>query len=190
MAELELRSPTPQRNVEAAMKIVVPNQAHSLDAARTSSLHSEGDRRRASDARRWARALSCPVVCSVLLGLSACDAGPHASPEREPKISELAGMWKQDTTATNPSHACLSLNADHTCVATNFFVVAGMDGLENISGGGKWKLENSDLFGWTVVVTLRELGTCGVPVQNRRAPFLLGRPGATPVAHRFEEMFK
>jgi hypothetical protein len=36
------------------MKIVVPNKTHALDAARTSSLHSEGHRRRASDARRWA----------------------------------------------------------------------------------------------------------------------------------------
>jgi hypothetical protein len=166
------------------------NNGLHMDCAAALRLHADSHWRAASEAGRWARALSCPVVCSVLLGLSGCDAGPHASPELEPKISELAGMWKQDTTATNPSHACLSLNADHTCVATNFFVVAGMDGLENISGGGKWKLENSDLFGWTVVVTLRELGTRGVPVQNRRAPFLLGRPGATPVAHRFEEMFK
>jgi hypothetical protein len=166
------------------------NNGLHTDSALGVRRHVGGNWRGAGEAERWARALSCPVVCSVLLGLSACDGGPHASPEREPKISELAGMWKQDTTAANPSHACLSLNADHTCVATNFFVVAGMGGLENISGGGKWKLENSDLFGWTVVVTLRELGTREVPVQNRRAPFLLGRPGATPVAHRFEEMFK
>jgi hypothetical protein len=139
---------------------------------------------------RWARRLQCATVYLLLLGLAGCGATPER-PEREPKLSELVGTWTQDTSGTNPSRACLHLSADHTCAATNFFVVVEMSGIEHISGAGKWRLTNyPNFFGWTVVVTLPKLGGHGIPVQNRKAPFLLGRPGATPAAHRLEDMSK
>ena len=130
---------------------------------------------------------SCTVLCLVVLGSAACERHPR----QEPEVSELAGTWTQDTTGTNPWIACLRLNTDHTCVATNFFVTVRVNGMEFISGAGNWELTNyPDFFGWTVVLTGSKFCSRGIPIQNRKAPFLLGRPDVTPAAHRLEEISK
>ena len=125
------------------------------------------------------------VICSLLLGLSSC--GRNTNPEHQPTMSELAGTWTQDSTGTDSSSGLLVLNTNYTCVAQNYFVVVQMDGLENIFGTGKWELANDSRGGWQVVVTIPELGMRGVPVQNRKAPFLLGVRGARPLARRLED---
>jgi hypothetical protein len=66
-----------------------------------------------------------------------------------------------------------------------------INGMEFISGAGNWELTNyPDFFGWTVALAGPKFGSRGVPIQNRKAPFLLGRPGTTPAAHRLQDISK
>jgi hypothetical protein len=102
-------------------------------------------------------------------------------------MSELAGTWTQDSTGTNSSSALLRLSTNYTCVAKDYFVVVQMNGLENIFGSGTWELTHDSGGGWQVVVTIPKVGRRGVPVQNLKAPFLLGVRGSRPLARRLED---
>ena len=125
------------------------------------------------------------MIFCLLLGVYAC--GKDTNPEHEPKMSELAGTWTQDSAGRNLPSGLLLLNTNYTCVAKNYVVVVQMDGLENISGSGRWELADDSRGGWQVVVTIPELGMHGVPVQNGKAPFLLGIKGSRPLARRLED---
>src|SRR6516225_10231526 len=125
------------------------------------------------------------VICSLLLGLAACDR--DTNPEHQPNMSELVGTWTQDSAGTNPSSALLCLNSNYTCVAKDYFVVFQMNGIENINGSGTWEVAGDNGRGWRVVLTIPKLGRRGVPVQNRKAPFLLGVRASRPLARRLED---